>query len=118
MFLGRWDRVALRNPTCFQLFSIGSMWLQDFSKTKVLKKHKLHFNFSYCKHDFPSCIIKLARPQVAPVFYYLLLGCHPLLIPLSPGRVVDMQEGLVARCDASRSEQLRRSMDEGEEKEN
>lgn len=37
---------------------------------------------------------------------YLFLRGDPLLVSLPPGRVVDVEEGFVSRCDSTRSEEL------------
>lgn len=44
---------------------------------------------------------QLNRPQ------YLFLGCDPLLVPLPPGWVVDVEECFVSCGDSARSEELR-----------
>lgn len=39
---------------------------------------------------------------------YLFLSSHPLLVPLPPGRVVDVVEGFISCSDSTRSEELQR----------
>lgn len=55
------------------------------------------------QHLFKFC--GMWRP--AEQTQYLFLGCDPLLVPLPPGRVVDVEERFVTCGDSARSEELR-----------
>lgn len=60
-------------------------------------------------HDSPSTIQQLSLTRKDVWGQYLFLSCHPLLVPLPPGRVMYVEEGFVSCSNSTRSEQLKKT---------